>query len=176
MTYKKYLNFIILILGTFYSNISKSENSINFIDINFLLNNSLAGKSIVVQLKEINTTTQKNLKKIEDELKSKEAELNSQKNILSKEEFKKKMQIFAKEVSEYNITRNKLINENLKKKNEAQKILLNSLTEILTEYTEKNSISYVIPKQNIVLGKAELDITNIILKILNTEIKKIKVK
>jgi Skp family chaperone for outer membrane proteins len=58
-------------------------------------------------------------------------------------------------------------------KNVAQKNLTDKLTLILAEYADKNSISYIIPKQNIIIGKTELDLTNIILEILNSKIKNI---
>ena len=176
MKYKKFYKYIILILGIFYSNISNAENVINFIDINFLMNESIAGKSIILQLEDITTSTNKKLKKTEDELKKQETILSSQKNIISKEEYTKKVKSFSKKVSEYNLSRKNMINDISKIKSQAQKTLLNTLTEILTDYSEKNSISYIIPKQNIVIGKTELDITNVIIKILNTKIKNIKVK
>ena len=176
MKYKKFYKYIILILGIFYSNISNAENVINFIDINFLMNESIAGKSIILQLEDITTSTNKKLKKTEDELKKQETILSSQKNIISKEEYTKKVKSFSKKVSEYNLSRKNMINDISKIKSQAQKTLLNTLTEILTDYSEKNSISYIIPKQNIVIGQTELDITNVIIKILNTKIKNIKVK
>ena len=45
----------------------------------------------------------------------------------------------------------------------------------LLEYSEKNSISMVLQKQNVVIGKKELDITKDIILILNEKIKKIDI-
>ena len=47
---------------------------------------------------------------------------------------------------------------------------------ILTEYSSTNSISIVIQKKNIIIGKNELDITNDIMSILNKKIKKVDLK
>ena len=58
----------------------------------------------------------------------------------------------------------------------SQKILINKLTPILADYSQKNSISYILPKQNVIIGKKELDITKVILELLNTEIKNIDLK
>ena len=41
---------------------------------------------------------------------------------------------------------------------------------------EKNSISFILPKQNIIIGKSELDLTKIIIEILNKETQTIKLK
>ena len=54
--------------------------------------------------------------------------------------------------------------------------LLEELTPILADYAEKQSISFILPKQNIVIGKSELDLTNNIIIILNKKIKTIKLK
>ena len=63
-----------------------------------------------------------------------------------------------------------------KKKNVARKKLLEELTPILADYAEKQSISFILPKQNIVIGKSELDLTNNIIIILNKKIETIKLK
>ena len=61
-------------------------------------------------------------------------------------------------------------------KNNSKKKLIETLTPILAEYSQKNSISYIIPKQSIIIGKSELDLTKTILEILNSKIKKIKLQ
>ena len=62
-----------------------------------------------------------------------------------------------------------------KKKIEGTNVILNTLKPILSEYSEKNSISMVLQKQNVIIGKKELDITNDIILILNEKIKKIDI-
>ena len=49
------------------------------------------------------------------------------------------------------------------------------LNKILGKYASENSISLVIQKKNIVIGKSEMDITKPILEIFNKEIKDVKV-
>jgi len=51
--------------------------------------------------------------------------------------------------------------------------LLSSLNNILANYAEENSISLIIQKKNIVIGKSELDITKDVLNIFNSEVKSI---
>ena len=89
---------------------------------------------------------------------------------------KKKVQLFNQKVSTYRKKRNDTITDLSKKRVEAQKVLLNTLTPILADYSQKNSISYIIPKQNIIIGKSDLDITKIILEILDSKVKNIKLK
>ena len=169
----KFLRYSILLFTLFYSNIAMSNNDIYYIDLDFLMNNSLAGKSIVKKLDVKNISIQKKFQDSEKNLKNEENQIISQKNILNEQEYIKKVQLFKKKVEEYKLSRNKTINDISKMKNVAQKNLADKLTPILAEYADKNSISYIIPKQNIIIGKTELDLTNIILEILNSKIKNI---
>jgi Skp family chaperone for outer membrane proteins len=153
-----------------------ANQSILYMDMNFLLNNSLAGKSILTQLKNLNETNLKKFKKIEEGLKSEENKLISQQKILEKDEYLKQLNIFRKKVSDYKIKRSNNNNDILKKKGSAQKKLLNALDPILKDYSKKNSVLYIMPKKNIIIGNADLDITKIILKLLDNDIKKINIK
>jgi len=153
-----------------------SNNNIYFIDIDFVMNNSLAGKSIIKELNEINKSSQNKFKKIEKNLLDEEKKIISKKNILSKQEYLKEAELFKKKVEDYKLSRNKKINDISVMKNNSQKKLTEILTPILAEYAKKNSISYIIPKQNIIIGKSELDLTKTIIEILNSKIKKINLQ
>ena len=61
---------------------------------------------------------------------------------------------------------------NIKAKNN----LIIKLNAIIVEYAEKNSISMVIQKKNILLGKSDLDITAPVFKIFNNTVKTIQIK
>ena len=159
-----------------YSNMALSNNDIYFIDIDFVMNNSLAGKSIIKELDKINKSSQNEFKKIEKNLIDEEKKIILKKNILSEQEYLKEAELFKKKVDDYNLSRNKKINDISKMKNNSQKKLIETLTPILTEYAQKNSISYIIPKQSIIVGKSELDLTKTIIEILNSKIKKIKLQ
>ena len=74
------------------------------------------------------------------------------------------------------LNKKEIINQIARLKNVAQRSLTESLTPILADYAKKNSISYIIPKQSIIIGKKELDITSSILEILNSKIKSIELQ
>ena len=176
MKFIKYLRYFFIIIPILYSNMALSNNNIYFIDINFVMNNSLAGKSIIKELGEINKSSQNKFKKIEKNLLDEEKKIISKKNILSKQEYLKEAELFKKKVEDYKLSRNKKINDISVMKNNSQKKLTEILTPILAEYAKKNSISYIIPKQNIIIGKSELDLTKTIIEILNSKIKKINLQ
>ena len=176
MNFIKYLRYFLIIISMLYSNMALSNNNIYFIDIDFVMNNSLAGKSIIKELNEINKSSQNKFKKIEKNLLDEEKKIISKKNILSKQEYLKEAELFKKKVEDYKLSRNKKINDISVMKNNSQKKLTKILTPILAEYAKKNSISYIIPKQNIIIGKSELDLTKAIIEILNSKIKKINLQ
>ena len=64
-----------------------------------------------------------------------------------------------------------LLNE---KKIKATKELLKNLNTILTEYSTKNDISFILKKDNVIIAKKSLDITGNVIAILNERIKKIE--
>ena len=59
---------------------------------------------------------------------------------------------------------------------DAKIFLIKKLNTILSDYSKENSISIILPKNNIIIGKSELDITEKIIKIINQEVKKIELK
>ncbi len=173
---KKFSIYLIAFFIFFCSNIVVSDNNIYYVDIDYLLNNSLAGKSIIIGLNKKTEFNKKNFEENEKSLKKEETSIISKKNILSENEYLKEVQLFKKKVEDYKLSRNKTINQISKIKNDAQRTLIQSLTPILKDYAKKNSISYIIPRTNIIIGKKELDITNSILEILNSKIKDIKLQ
>ena len=176
MIFSKILKLIFVILIITYSNIVLANSSIYFVDINFLNNNSLAGKSILSQLGKKNELLQKKLKKSESILKDLELKINSQKNILSEDETNKKVESFNKKVINYKNERKKMINDLQKSKNLAQLELNDSLIKIISTYAKKESITYIIHKQSIIIGKTDFDLTKKILKVLDSKIKNIVLK
>ena len=144
--------------------------------MDYIMNNSLAGKSIIKQLEDKEKFYSEKFKKTSMDLQKEEAKLISQKNILDEKKFLEKVELFKKKISKYKKQRNDTINGYKKKKNEAQLTLINKLNPILSDYSDKKSISFILPKQSITIGKTELDITNDVIKILNTKIKTIELK
>jgi len=176
MFYIKFYKYLFFFLLMFHSNLSMANQSILYIDMNYLLNNSLAGKSIITQLKNLNETNLKKFIEIEEGLQSEEKKLISQKKILEKDEYLKQLNKLRKKFSNYKIERTNMSKNILKKRTSAQQKLLNALDPILKDYSKKNSVLYIMPKKNIIIGNVDLDITKIILKSLDSNIKKINIK
>ena len=170
---KYFLNFFFIIFIIFYSSSSYSENLIVFLDMDKIMLQSKSGKSISIQLEKLHKNNITIFKQREEELKNKETSIVSQKNVLSNEEFEKKINLLRKEANEYRIKRRDLINSLTKKRVDAQNKLIKTINPILADYSKKNSISMIIQKKNIIIGKSELEITDDILEILDKSLKTI---
>ena len=154
-------------------NIVQAAEKIVYVDIDFLLNQSVAGKLIT---KKLETQYKKNIEKFkitEKKLIDKEKKLISQKNILSQEVYKKKINDLNNEVKVFNEDRNnelKLLNEI---KNKSTSMLIKVINPLIENYAKENTIDIILPKSNILIAKSELEITGQILELLNEEIKEI---
>ena len=82
---------------------------------------------------------------------------------------KEKYKSFQNLMNEKNLKLNKL-------KDESAKLILKNINEIISEYSAQNSISMIVEKKSIIIGKSELNITKDILDLLNKKIKKIELQ
>ena len=88
-------------------NISQANENIRFININFIVNNSDAGKILNNLIEKKNKKFTNELNKIGESLKEKKNKIISQKNILKKEEFEKLIKEYDIEVKNFNEERKK---------------------------------------------------------------------
>ena len=155
-------------------NLSYANENIFYIDVNYILENSIVGKSINTQIKKIQNKENENFKIEEKKLIEKEKKLISQKNILDEKQFKIELDKHKKNLSNYRNQKKDFIDNLNKKKTDYLKIVLNSLNPIISKYVEENEISLVLQKKNIIVAKKELDITIKILELLDNKLKKIE--
>ncbi len=151
-----------------------SSEKIVYLDVEKIMQQSIAGKSIIAQLKKRRDASISKFKKKEKDIIDKEKNLIAQKNVLSKEEFETKIIELRKEISNYQKERNKTSNEIARSRVKASTKLISKLTPILEEYSKENSIRIIVQKKNIVIGKKEDDITKDILELVNQKVKNIK--
>ena len=156
------------------SSAASNDLKIVYVDIDKIINLSKAGKQVTKKLEDLNKNNIKKYKKIEKELTDEEKNLIKKKNILSKEEYEKKIITLQKNIKIFKKDINNSRKDLDKKRIEATTKILDILNPILAEYSSKNSISLMIQKKNIVMGKSELEITDQILELLNAKVKTIK--
>ena len=150
-----------------------AETKIAYIDINYILNNSIVGQSITNHINKIKEKKINELVLIEKQLTDKETDIIKKKNIIEKNEFEKQFNILKNEINDYRNIKIKINEEIDEEKIKYTKIVLNTLNPIISKYVEENSITIVFPKKNIVIAKKNLDITSSIMDLLNNQLKKI---
>ena len=172
---KKIILFIILTL-LILPVTTNAELNITFIDINKVISTSKPGSSILKQLNDLNDKNLKYLNKEETVLKDREKNLKSQKNIITEDDFKTRLEKLKNEINDYNKIRNKINIDFKKLKIENTNKFLKLINPILIRYSEEQSISLILQKKDLVIGNNKLDITDKIIKIINSEVKEFKIR
>ena len=160
----------------FFTNTVFCEEKILFIDMDRVISTSNSGVSILEQLNKLNKENILFFNKEEKTFKEKEVKLISQKNIISEADFKDKVNKLKTEINAYNQKKNKMIKNFNKLKVDNTNKLSKSINVILVEYSKDNSISFILQKKNLIIGKTELDITDKIIKIVNKKVSKFKIE
>ena len=146
-------------------------SNVVYIDMSYILSNSIKGKSI---LNELDSKNKKNIEKLETKekiLKDLEKNISNQRNILSEQEFEKKVKDLKAKVIIFRKDKDKLVQEFNDLKNNAIQNFMKNVEPLVSDYMKKNSINIVLAKKDVIIGKKNLDITNEILEIVDKNIK-----
>ena len=172
----KFLLSIIISIFLLFINTANSEQNIAFIDMDRVISTSKAGSSILKQLTDINKKNMIFLTNEEKKFKDYEAKLISQKNIISETDLQTKIDNLKSKINIYNKNRTKMIEDFNKLKVENTNKLLTLINPILVRFSNEKKFSIILQKKDLIIGKTELDITDAIIKIINNEIKELKIK
>jgi len=165
--------FLFFIINFF--SFSNADDKIAYIDMDFILSQSNASKSLFNQLNKIEDINIKNFKNNEKSLKDEESKILSSKNIVSNEEYTIKVNNFREDLKNYQTKKREIINKFNKKKNDEIIRYINLISPIINEFMEKNSIGILIEKKNIFIAKSNYDITKNVLEKINNQIKEFKI-
>ena len=146
-----------------------------YIDMDKIMQISKAGKNAISKINDQKKKDVSKFQKIEKELKSREQDLITKKNVISAEEFNKKLETLTKEINNYRTLRQEAIDLSTKSRLNASADFAEKIKPILADYASENNIDMIIQKKNIIMGKTDLDITEAILKIVDKKINKLKV-
>ncbi|RPG97677.1 MAG: OmpH family outer membrane protein [Candidatus Pelagibacter sp. TMED106] len=175
MTFFKKLLFLILTC-IFFCNVAFGADKIVYLNVDKVMGLSKAGKYLKSQLDKIHKSNIESFKKIEEKLKKDEKDLIAKKNILSKDDFQKEINTLRSQANEYKQKRSKDIKDvNIKRVNASKKII-DLMNPLLAKYADENGIAIIISKKNIIMGQNQLDITEDIIKLVDSEIKPFKLK
>ena len=150
-------------------------SDIYFIDYSRVMNESKAGKKAQDTLKKLLTSSNKKFNETAKKLKEEETTLIGQKNVLEKDDYKKKADALRKKVFELNKERQKALKDIATKRKKAGDDMLKNLNPILGKYMEENNITVVLDKKNVLMGNKKYEITSQIIEILNKELKSLNI-
>ena len=162
----KYKFFFIIFLNFFFYNFTLANN-IAFIDLNFVINNSILGKKVIEKLESANDKNLDLLKKEQKLLNDEKDEIEKTKNILSKEEIDKKILSFNDKLQNFNKKQDLMSKQFKELKQNEMSALLDIINPIIEKYMIENNIDLMLKKENVYISKTEFDASNIIINLIN---------
>jgi len=166
-----FFRFLILIIFVVFTNNVNAQTKIAFIDIDYLMKNSIIGKISLKKLENLNNKNIKILKENEKKLKQEENFLLQKRDIISQEEFENEIKILRTKIKEFNANKENIVKEYNKFKSQELKNTLEKFNKKIQEFMSQNSIEMVLDKNNIYMGSVSSDITKNVLVEINNEFK-----
>jgi len=94
---------------------------------------------------------------------------------ISEKDFKNKVNELKSEINNYNQNRNKMLTDFNKLKIDNTNNLLKLINPILVKFSNDKEIAIILKKKDLVVAKTQLDITDEVIKIVNSEVKEFKI-
>jgi Skp family chaperone for outer membrane proteins len=163
----------ILILST---NVLEAEEKVSYIDIDYIISNTSAGKSLLTTLKNEEQLIIEKFNLSDEDFKNKEKQILAKKNLLSKEELTKELKSLNIKYEKYRINKIKQIDDLKAKRNRNIVNFLYLTNPIIEKYMKENSIYMLIDKKNVFIASKDYDITNNLIELIDNEIKNIEIK
>ena len=141
-----------------------------YIDIDKIINQTKVGKNINKEFKNLEKLNNSKNLESKNKLQEREKSLIAQKNILDASEFNNRLNLFRKDVNEFNQL-SKKSNRDLQNKLMKNKANFLKLIEpILLEYVSENNITYLLQKKYIIVGHNDLNKTKDIIELVDKKI------
>lgn len=148
-----------------------ANQKIAYVDINFIMNNSNIGIQLLQKLEKTNKENLKTLNDKKKKILEQKNEIENTKNILSKEELRKKINTQNKSINELNKIKKDLSDKiNLIKQKEMEKII-QKINPLLVNFMKQNSIEILLRKESIYLSQNANDVTKNVLELINKNLK-----
>lgn len=174
--HKFYQTVILFILSLAISLPASAVESVAIVDIQRIVQESLAAKDIQKQIEAKRTAYQKEIDAREDTLRNTDKELSEQRNILAPDAFEQKVKDFRTEVAETQ-------RDVQAKKVQLDRAFANAMTEvqkvvveIVSELSKKDGFSIAIPASQVLYYKDKYDISSQILEQLNKRLPSVQVQ
>ena len=168
------------ILVIFFSVLSinsiKANDKISYVNMDYLISNTIAGKSLLENLKKEEKIKVDKFKISDEDYKNKEKKILAKKNLVTNEEINKELRSLQVEFQNYRKNKIKEIDELKAKRNRNIVNFLNLINPIIEKYMIENSIYMLMDKKNVFIASKEYDITNNLIELIDNQIKTIEIK
>ncbi|WP_297682099.1 OmpH family outer membrane protein [uncultured Candidatus Pelagibacter sp.] len=172
--FKKF--FFILILSLLSFNALKADVKTSYVDIDYILSNSIAGKSLLEKLKKEEKLKIDKFKISDENFRDKEKKIIAKKNLITNEEINKELKSLQIEFQSYKKNKIQEIKEFKDKRNRNILNFIKMINPIIENYMTENSISILLDKKNIFIASKDYDITKNLITLIDKKIENIDIK
>jgi Skp family chaperone for outer membrane proteins len=168
--------FLILIILSLSINSLKAQDIVSYIDIDYILTNTIVGKKLLSTLKKEEEIKINKFKLSDENFNNEENKILSKKNLISKEEINKELKLLQAQYQNYRKEKIKELDELKKKRNRNILNFLNLINPVIEKYMTDNSIYMIIDKKNVFIASKNYDITKNLIELIDDQIKTIEIK
>lgn len=168
--------FFILIFLSLSINFLKAEDKVSYIDIDYVLTNTIAGNELLNTLKKEEELKIDEFKSSDNNFKIEENKILSKRNIISKEDINNELKLLQIKFQKYEQEKIKKIDDLKNKRNRNIIHFLNLINPILEKYMADNSIYMLLDKKNVFIANSNYDITKKLIELIDNQIKTIEIK
>ena len=172
--FKKF--FLIIIFFSLTINFLQADEKVFYIDIDYLMTNTVAGKELLNKLKKEEELKINKFKLNDDNFKTEEKKIFAKKNLISKEELNNELKTLQIKFQKYRAEKIIEIDELKTKRNKNIATFLSLINPIIERYMTDNSIYMLIDKKNVFIANKDYDITNNLIELIDNQIKNVEIK
>jgi Skp family chaperone for outer membrane proteins len=153
-----------------------ADDKISYVDMDYILTNTIAGKSLLENFKKEEKLKIDKFKISDEDFKNKEKKILTKKNLVTNEEINKELRSLQVEFQNYRKNKIKEIDKLKAKRNRNILNFIKLINPIIEKYMSDNSISILLDKKNIFIASKKYDITKNLITLIDKDIKSIDIE
>ena len=172
--FKRFL--LVILFSILFVNSINANDKISYVNMDYLITNTIAGKSLLENLKKEEKLKVDKFKISDEDYKNKEKKILEKKNLVTNEETNKELRSLQVEFQNYKKNKIKEINELKAKRNRNILNFIKLINPIIEKYMSENSIAILLDKKNIFIASKNYDITKNLISLIDKDIKSIDIE
>jgi Skp family chaperone for outer membrane proteins len=153
-----------------------ADDKISYVDMDYILTNTIAGKSLLENFKKEEKLKIDKFKISDEDFKNKEKKILAKKNLVTNEEINKELRSLQVEFQNYRKNKIKEIDQLKTKRNRNILNFIKLINPIIEKYMSDNSISILLDKKNIFIASKNYDITKNLITLIDKDIKSVDIE